>query len=55
MPCSGGGGHDVKLSIKALHLAESQIRQKFPDLIKGSTGWIRAVEYRFQRNLRTIK
>ena len=50
MPTLGDGNY--RNASARIRLAEQQVSKKFPTLIRGSSGWHRAVSYRFSRNIR---
>ena len=44
-----GGGNNIVWRSKRLAEAKRQVQEKFPKLLVGSSGWVRAVENRLRR------
>jgi len=42
---------DCRYKNNAMCLAKKQVREKFPNLLENSAGWVRAVTNRYRRNV----
>jgi len=47
MPCFSES--DARAQMKRLNEAKRRVRAKFPNLIEGSSGWLRAVAYHVRK------